>query len=152
MMKQYKAYIPVGLIILLFFALIFFRKNMVGFISQNRINQLTEVTKDTLNESINRKYNYAENGGGYDYTFLEFGSTGCHACRQMEVVMEEVRTRYKDRVNVIFVNVMKPENRQISEYFGIALIPTQVILDKKGHEIFRHTECISTEDLEKKFK
>ena len=95
MMKQYKAYIPVGLIILLFFALIFFRKNMVGFISQNRINQLTEVTKDTLNESINRKYNYAENGGGYDYTFLEFGSTGCQACRQMEVVMEEVRTRYK---------------------------------------------------------
>lgn len=152
MMKQYKAYIPVGLIILLFFALFIFRKDMVRFISQNSINQLAGVTKDTLGESLGRKYNYAENGESFDYTFLEFGSTGCHACRQMEVVMEEVRTKYRDKVKVVFVNVMNPENRQISEYFGIALIPTQVVLNKEGNEIFRHTEYISTEDLEKKFK
>lgn len=151
-MKHYKAYIPVGLIILLLFGLFIFKKDMVRFISQNRINQLAEVSKDTLSESIDRKYNYAENGESYDYTFLEFGSTACHACRQMEIVMEKVRITYKDKVNVIFVNVMKPENKQISEYFGIALIPTQVILNKKGREIFRHIEYISTEDLEKKFR
>ena len=90
-MKKYKAYVPVVSIIFLFCVLIIFKKDMVRLVSQNRERQLAIQVKDTLTESISRKYNYVKNGGSYDYTFLEFGSTGCHVCRQMEKVMEEVR-------------------------------------------------------------
>lgn len=151
-MKKYKAYVPVVSIIFLFCVLIIFKKDMVRLVSQNRERQLAIQVKDTLTESISRKYNYVKNGGSYDYTFLEFGSTGCHVCRQMEKVMEEVRGKYKDRVKVVFINVMEQEIRLFPEYFGIALIPTQVILDKKGYEIFRNTGYISAGDLGKQFK
>jgi thioredoxin 1 len=33
------------------------------------------------------------------------------------------------------------------KYYGIAAIPTQVLLDKTGKEFFRHTGYLSTKEL-----
>ena len=38
------------------------------------------------------------------------------------------------------------------KYYGIAVIPTQVLLDKQGKEFFRHSGFISTGDLETHFR
>ena len=54
--------------------------------------------------------------------------------------------------NVVFPNILKPENQNLTKLFGIADIPTQVLLDKNGKEFFRHTGFYSTEDLEQKWK
>lgn len=35
------------------------------------------------------------------------------------------------------------------KYFGVAAIPTQVLLDKEGKEFFRHSGYYSTEELDK---
>lgn len=148
---KYRVYIPVILISLMFFALIFFRKDIATYISQNKIEKLSIVVKDTVANYITKNYNYSQNGENYEYTFLEFGSTGCYACRQMEKVMEEIESSYKNKVKVVFINVMKKETKELSDYYGIATIPTQVLLDKKGREFFRHTGFFPTEDLEKKF-
>lgn len=150
MMSKYKAYIPVALIIGMFCALVFFQKDMIAYISENRTKQQSAETKNTVSDSIAKKYDYSKNGQNYDYTLLEFGSTGCHACRQMESVMEEIKTTYKEKVNVVFINVSKPENKNISEYFGIAIIPTQVLLDKNGKEYFRHSGFFSAKEITEK--
>ena len=38
---------------------------------------------------------------------LELGSVGCIPCEQMKPVMEKLRTDYKGRLEVIFVDVRK---------------------------------------------
>lgn len=108
-MKEYKTYIPVALIILMFLSLIIFHKDIATYISQSKIEQLSANTKKSISDSIAQKYNYHHNGETYDYTFIEFGSTGCHSCRQMEEVMEKIKTEYKGKVNVVFINLMEPE-------------------------------------------
>lgn len=148
-MSRYKAYIPAVLIILMFFALVYFRDDMVRYISQSKIEQLPTTAKDTLVEHIIQNYDYSQNGESYEYTFLEFGSTGCYACRQMEGVMEEIKSKYGDKVKVVFVNLTNKENRTLSDFFGIATIPTQVLLDKNGKEFFRHNGFYSAEELRK---
>jgi len=96
---------------------------------------------------VDSAYNYSKNGLSYEMTFLEFGAKGCSACKRMESVMSDVRAKYPNRVNVVFLNVMLPENQRLMKYFGIAAIPTQVLLNKEGKEFFRHTGYYSTEYL-----
>lgn len=150
-MGKYKVYVPVVLIVLMFLALIFFRDDMVRFISQSKMEQLATTAKETMSDTIAKKYDYTRNGESYEYTFLEFGSIGCHACRQMEGVMDEVKNKYEGKVKVVFVNLQKPENRELGDYYGIATIPTQVLLDRSGEEFFRHNGFYSADELSTHF-
>ena len=70
---------------------------------------------------------------------------------QMEEVMEKIKTEYKGKVNVVFMNLMEPESKRFFEYYGVATIPTQVLLDKKGKEFFRHTGFYSADELSTHF-
>ena len=69
----------------------------------------------------------------------------------MEEVMEKIKTEYKGKVNVVFINLMAPESKRFFEYYGIATIPTQVLLDKEGEEFFRHTGFYSANELSTHF-
>ena len=138
-MKEYKTYIPVALIILMFLSLIIFHKDIATYISQSKIEQLSANTKKSISDSIAQKYNYHHN------------STGCHSCRQMEEVMEKIKTEYKGKVNVVFINLMEPESKRFFEYYGVATIPTQILLDRKGKEFFRHTGFYPADELSTHF-
>ncbi len=67
---------------------------------------------------------------------LELGSVGCIPCEQMKPVMEKLRTNYRGKLDVIFVDVRK--DRDTSRRFGVFAIPTQVFLDRNGKEFHRH--------------
>lgn len=95
---------------------------------------------------IDSTFNYTKSGQNYQITFLEFGAN-CPACKRMESVMEEIRTKYPQSVNVVFLNVLKPENQILMKYFGVATIPIQVLLDRKGKEYFMHTGYYSAEEV-----
>ena len=47
-MKEYKTYIPVALIILMFLSLIIFHKDIATYISQSKIEQLSANTKKSI--------------------------------------------------------------------------------------------------------
>lgn len=151
-MKKYRCYIPVILILLLFCSLFFFRGNLIRYASRNMMAGMETTEKSAVESSLSEQYDYSKNKKGYDYTFLEFGSIGCHSCRQMEYVMEEIKQKHSKRVNVVFVNVSRKENRELVDYFGIVTIPAQVLLDKNGKEYFRHNGYLSADDLSKHFK
>lgn len=152
MMKKYGTYLGIAVIVLLFAALALFRGDMVEYISDSRAAHMSADAKSALSEQLTARFDYRANGQSYTCTFLEFGSTGCSACRQMATVMESVRADYPNRVNVVFVNVTLPENQDMVNYFGIATIPTQVLLDRSGQEYYRHTGYIAAEDLAAHFR
>jgi len=76
---------------------------------------------------------------------LELGSVGCRPCEQMKPVMEKLRTNYRGKLEVIFVDVRK--DRENGRKFSVIMIPTQVFLDKTGKEFFRHTGFFDYEEI-----
>jgi thioredoxin 1 len=137
----------IGLLAMLFL----FRGSMNNLISKKMAEQAGAETKKTVAQVLDSAFNYQKNAKAFKITFLEFGATRCISCRKMELVMKEVKEKYPESVNVRFYNVLLPENQQFMKLFGIAAIPTQVLLDPVGKEIYRHTGYISFEDLEKEF-
>lgn len=150
-MKKYRGYISVVLILVLFCSLVLFRDTLIRYASRNMTDRMEQSEKNAVEDSLSALYDYNTNKKSYEYTFLEFGSVGCHSCRQMEDVMETIKQEYGSRVNVVFINVSLKKNRDFVDYFGIATIPTQVLLDKNGKEFFRHSGFLSAEDLSKHF-
>ncbi|MDX2414044.1 MAG: thioredoxin fold domain-containing protein [Bacteroidales bacterium] len=133
---------------------------IIALLSKNDINKqlsvmLREQFREDVDESvpqiIDSLYNYGLNGEAFEITFLEFGAENCSACRKMVKVLDETRKVYGSRVNVVFLNAMQPFNQELMKYYGVASIPTQVLLDKEGEEYFRHSGYISLSDLENSF-
>jgi thioredoxin 1 len=113
-------------------------------------NQITPELKESGSQLIDSLYNHSKNSKNYQLTFLEFGSTGCSACRKMEKIMEETEAKYGADVQVVFHNVSEEQSLNLMKYYGIVSIPTQVFLDKQGKEIFRHSGFISFDDIEER--
>lgn len=136
-----------GLIIVFFVALFMFKGRLNNAASTIVLSQATPETISAVSAQIDSVYNYRKNSKSYEITFLEFGSTGCSACKRMEKVMQKIQELYPAKVNVVFINVTKKENHDLLRFYGIAVIPTQVLLDKTGREFFRHTGVISSDEL-----
>ena len=82
-------------------------------------------------------------------TFIELGSVNCIPCKMMQPVMKSVAKKYGDQIQVIFYDVWTPEQRHYAQDYGIRVIPTQVFLNGKGKEIFRHEGFFPEEELDK---
>lgn len=137
------------LLSVIFFAVLLLNKqNMENYISN--VAKQTNTTKNNLSkeDKLDDLYNYSKNKQSYQYTFLEFGSKGCSACMRMEGVMDEIRKKHAERINVVFYNVMLLENQEYMSYYGVATIPTQIFLDNTGKEFFRHNGYISSKEIE----
>jgi thioredoxin 1 len=70
------------------------------------------------------------------FVMLEIGSVGCIPCEKMKPVMEQLRSSYKGKLEVFFIEVRK--DRDAAQRFGVFVVPTQVFLDKTGKEFHRH--------------
>src|SRR6056297_788084 len=149
-MKKFFAWLLIGISILLLILLFLFKNNLNDAASTMINAQLNENEKQNVSTLIDSIYNYKNNAQTYQLTFLEFGSSGCSACKRMEKVMEDIRGQYSEKVNVVFYNITFPENRKLMNYYGVSVIPTQILLDNEGEEFFRHTGYISTTKLIKK--
>jgi len=69
-------------------------------------------------------------------TMVDLGATACIPCKMMAPILEELKTEYKDKAAIIFIDVWKmPEQ---SKKFKVSMIPTQVFFDQNGTEVYRH--------------
>jgi thioredoxin 1 len=131
-----------------FFVFLFvFKNKLTEYASQLVKSQSSINSRNTLSFKVDSAFNYRQNNLDYKVTFLEFGATGCSACKRMETVMREIKSTYTGRVNVIFLNVLLPGNQELMKFYGIAAIPTQVLLNEEGKEFFRHTGFYSSIEL-----
>ena len=76
---------------------------------------------------------------------IELGSVGCIPCEQMKPIMEKMRTNYKGKLEVLFIDVRK--DHENTRRFGVTMIPTQVFLDKAGNEFHRHIGFYAYEEI-----
>jgi thioredoxin 1 len=82
-------------------------------------------------------------------TFVELGSISCIPCKQMQPVMKAIEENYREQVKVIFYDVWKPEQKKYASQYGIKLIPTQIFLDSKGKEFYRHEGFLPESEIDK---
>lgn len=68
--------------------------------------------------------------------FLNFGADRCIPCKQMVPVREAIAAEYAGQVKVGFIDVWA--DREAGRAYGVRVIPTQLILDAEGRELFRH--------------
>lgn len=81
-------------------------------------------------------------------TMVEFGATGCVPCDMMQPILENLRKKYRDRLNIVFVHV--GEEQILGARYGISSIPVQAFFDRSGKEVFRHTGFFAQAEVEKK--
>ncbi|MHB8994709.1 MAG: thioredoxin family protein [Armatimonadota bacterium] len=81
---------------------------------------------------------------------VDLGSTTCIPCKEMAPILEELKTEYKGKVDVEFINVN--ENAAAADEYKINVIPTQVFIDKDGKEVFRHEGFYPKADILAQFE
>ncbi len=81
-------------------------------------------------------------------TFVELGATWCTPCKLMQPVMRSLEKRYGEPLKVIFYNVSSDKESSYAKQYGIRLIPTQVFLDERGKEFFRHEGFFSEAEID----
>ena len=81
---------------------------------------------------------------------VELGADKCVPCKMMAPILEELRTEYKGKLQVDFIDVWK--NPDEAKKYKINVIPTQVFYDASDKELFRHEGFYSKEDILKKWK
>lgn len=81
-------------------------------------------------------------------TFIELGSEKCIPCKRMRPIMKEIEEEYGDKgVKVIFYDVWTEADSPYAGKYAIQGVPTQVFLDRKGKEYFRHVGFFPKEEL-----
>ena len=78
-------------------------------------------------------------------TMVEFGAAGCVPCDMMQPILDKLRKKFPDKLNVVFVHV--GENQLLGARFGVRSIPVQVFYDQKGKEAFRHVGFFAEEKI-----
>jgi thioredoxin 1 len=81
----------------------------------------------------------------YLVTFIELGADRCIPCKKMQPIMKDIAQTFSDRVQVVFYDVWK--DPEPARKYKIQLIPTQVFMDQKGNEIFRHVGLFPKEEI-----
>jgi len=80
-------------------------------------------------------------------TLIQFGVTtpSCYPCIAMKVVLDEITKEYKDEIEVILIDV--EDNKELSREFEVLMIPTQVLFNFLGEEIFRNTGYLGKDEI-----
>ena len=128
-----------------------FKDEMNGFISEKMKQQAGTEVILSGEAWVDSLFNYAQHGKDYQYSLLQFKSSGCNMCKKMEPELENIRKTKSEEVNVMELNVMNPNSQNVMKYFGISAVPTQILLDRQGNEIFRNYGFVSAEVIKGKF-
>jgi thioredoxin 1 len=78
-------------------------------------------------------------------TLAEFGRGTCIPCKEMKPVLENLAAEYQNRLNVSIVSV--DDYRELTNYYRIMAIPTQIGFDSNGNEVFRHVGFWSRDEI-----
>ncbi|OGG04704.1 MAG: thiol reductase thioredoxin [Candidatus Glassbacteria bacterium RIFCSPLOWO2_12_FULL_58_11] len=75
----------------------------------------------------------------------DLGADKCIPCKMMAPVLEELKEKYKGRLEVTFIDVWK--DPAPGTKYGIRVIPTQIFIGPDGKELYRHEGFFSKEDI-----
>lgn len=140
-------------IIIIVTLLLFFGKEKLNCIVTNynlRNNDISVNKSDSTNYLS--QYNNLDNLKPFELSLIELGGFGCKPCMRMDTVLFDLGKIYGEKLNIQTIRVTDDDGKIIAKYFGVNAIPTQIIIDKKGNEVFRHTGFLSKKELQKEIK
>ncbi len=80
----------------------------------------------------------------------DFGMGMCAPCIQMEKVLNAIKAKYGDQIEVRLI--MADKERPLFQQYKIMVVPTQVFLDANGKEVDRHMGFMPEEALVDKLR
>lgn len=78
---------------------------------------------------------------------IELGMGVCAQCKRMKPVMEQAARELGDAVNVRILDIRNEANEQIAERYQMRVMPTVLLIDGSGRELWRHEGYIGFSDL-----
>lgn len=81
---------------------------------------------------------------GHEPMVLEIGSSSCKTCIDMKKIIEDLKSKDAN-LPIHIIDVYDDMNA--FRYFNIQMIPTQVVLNTKGEEIYRHIGGLSADEM-----
>jgi len=87
-------------------------------------------------------------GHGAPY-FLEIGAESCPSCKIMGYTLKSIKDE-NPKLNIVYINV--GNEREIAQKLGVQMIPTQIIYDKDGKEVYRHVGKLNAIELDEIFE
>ena len=105
------------------------------------------VAEEPMLEETAYQYVQSSIGKGKVY-FVEFGSDSCHSCQIMGRELYKAKQK-NPAFNIAFINLK--HDRQAAYDFKIRMIPTQIIFDTEGKEVYRHIGVLEPKELAQLF-
>lgn len=127
---------------------------LLAFVSCNDgvQEQKSETKKETSSEKMLEATTYAKVKEGMknnQATFLEFGSTHCKSCIEMDRLLYQIKEK-NSKSNIFFIDIYS--EKEATKTYKIRMIPTQVFLDKEGKEVYRHVGKLESKELNRLLK
>lgn len=82
-------------------------------------------------------------------TLVDFFATWCGPCKMQAPILEQVKAKLGDAVNIVKVDVDK--NKELSEQYRIQSVPT-LIMFKGGEQVWRGAGVHQAQQIEELFK
>lgn len=83
-------------------------------------------------------------------SLYDFGMGKCATCLQMEKILEKVKGKYGEQLNIR--KLYPDKEKQLFSQYKIVAVPTQVFLDASGKEVERHMGLFPEAELVKKLQ
>jgi len=80
----------------------------------------------------------------------DFGRGTCIPCKMMKPILEELMQTYEGRAEIFIFDI--DEYRDLTKECKINLIPTQILFDKTGKEVWRHEGFLEKQKIIEKLK
>ena len=81
---------------------------------------------------------------GHEPMVLEIGSSSCKTCVDMKKIIDDLKSKDAN-LPIHIIDVYDDMNA--FRHFNIQMIPTQVVLNTKGEEVYRHIGDLSGEEM-----
>ncbi|HUW20778.1 MAG TPA: thioredoxin family protein [Sedimentisphaerales bacterium] len=83
-------------------------------------------------------------------TLVIFSAASCCGPDKMLPVLKSLQEKYADKINILYLEARKEQI--LAARYAVHSIPTQILYDKGGKEVFRHSGFLPQTDVEKKLK
>ena len=81
---------------------------------------------------------------------LDFGMGKCIPCKAMKPILEQLATEYDGRARIEIIDI--GERPDEAERWQVFVIPTQIFVDARGNEVYRHEGFMPKEDIVAKLR